>query len=90
MREKKKKVNKTFYSPGGVGDDSLLEGQLEYKCKAGACTHTQTHAPVQTCPALCFVLTLMSAHCLEFFVFFFFLNKFNLISDTGKTNLKAI
>lgn len=29
----------------------------------------------------------------SFFVFrffFFFLNKFNLISDTGKTNLKAI
>lgn len=49
-------------------------------------THTHTHMPVQTCLALCFVLTLMKAHCLEFF----FLNKFNLISDTGKTNLKAI
>ena len=54
------------------------------------CAHTHTRAPVQTCLALCFVLTLMSAHCLEFFFVFFFLNKFNLISDTGKTNLKAI
>lgn len=39
----KKIVNKTFYSPGGVRDDSLLEGQLEYKCKAGACSHTHKH-----------------------------------------------
>lgn len=40
-------------------------------------THTHTKAgPVQTCLMLGFVLTLMSAHCLEgfflFFVFFFF------------------
>lgn len=47
--------------------------------------HTHRHVPVQTCLALRSVLTPMSAHCLEFF-----LNKFNLISDTGKTNLKAI
>ena len=80
-----RKVNRNTSARGGGGGACVC---------ALAHTHTHTKAgPVQTCLMLGFVLTLMSAHCLEgFFLFFvfFFLNKFNLISDTGKTNLKAI
>lgn len=47
-----------------------------------------SHAPAQACPRLRSVLVPMSAHGLSSF-FFFFLNRFNLISDTGKTNPKS-